>query len=465
MPDSSPDPSMPLALQLSFLALLILINAFFASAEMAFVSLNKNKIKLLANQGNKKARLIQELIEEPNKFLSTIQVAITLAGFLSSASAATSMSDDIGAFLSRFGIPYETQISIIIVTLVLCYFTLVFGELFPKRLALQNAEKMAMFAVKPILFISKIASPFVKLLSVSVSFLLKITGKDQYDQMDEYSEEEIRSLLEVGQESGQINESGREMINSIFEFDDKLAYEIMTPRTDVYSIDINDNLEEYIDELLEERYSRIPVYNKDSDDIIGILYMKDFMIEARKHGFEHVDIRPMLQKPFFIPESKKINDLFSELQLSKMHIAILIDEYGGFSGIVTMEDIIEEVMGNIDDEYDDDEPKIEVLDEITYMVDGQYYLDDLSEELGVNLESENHETIGGLVIDLMGEIPDEDETEARIVVHEGCTFKVESVKDRRIDKVRIVLDSLETNFEQQETGSRDEKEQSEIESR
>ncbi|MEA4988547.1 MAG: hemolysin family protein [Anaerovorax sp.] len=460
--DSSPDPSMPLAFQLLFLALLILINAFFASAEMAFVSLNKNKIKLLANQGNKRAILLQRLIEEPNKFLSTIQVAITLAGFLSSASAATSMADDIGAFLHQFGIPYETQIAVVLVTLVLSYFTLVFGELFPKRLALQNAEKMALFAVKPILFISKIASPFVKLLSISVSFLLKITGKDQHDQADEYSEEEIRSLLEVGQESGQINETGREMINSIFEFDDKLAYEIMTPRTDVFSIDINDDLSEYIDELLEERYSRIPVYNKDSDDIIGILYMKDFILEARKHGFEKVDIRKILQKPFFVPESKKINELFSELQISKMHIAILIDEYGGFAGIVTMEDIIEEVMGNIDDEYDDDEPQLELIEENTYMVDGQYYLDDLSEELGLELESENHETIGGFVIDLLGEIPDEDETEERVVPFDGCIFKVESVKDRRIDKVRIIITPQEISSEEKEAELIEENEKSEM---
>lgn len=439
MSDTSPDPSMPLVAQLLFLAVLILINAFFASAEMAFVSLNKNRIKLLAAEGNKKAIRLQRLVEEPNKFLSSIQVAITLAGFLSSASAATSMADDIGAFLGGYGIPYGVEVAVVLVTVVLSYFTLVFGELFPKRLALQNAEKVAMFAVGPILLVSKLASPFVKLLSFSVSCLLKLIGKDGIDQCDEYSEDEIKSLLDVGQESGQINETGREMINSIFEFDDKLAYEIMTPRTDVYMIDINDELSDYIDELLEERYSRVPVYNKDSDDIIGILYMKDFFLEARRVGFEHVDIKPLLQKPFFVPESKKINDLFSELQISKMHIAVLIDEYGGFSGIVTMEDIIEEIMGNIDDEYDDDEPKLEKLCETEYLVDGQYYLDDLSEELGLNLESENHETIGGFVIDLLGEIPDEDEKEERIVAYENCTFKVEAVKDRRIDKIRITV--------------------------
>lgn len=439
MSDTSPDPSLPLVAQLLFLACLIGINAFFASAEMAFVSLNKNKIRTLANDGNKKAIRLYALIEEPNKFLSSIQVAITLAGFLSSASAATSMSGDIGAYLSEWGIPYGTEIAVVLVTVVLSYFTLVFGELLPKRLALQNAEKVAMFSVGSILFISKLASPFVKLLSLSVSSLLKIMGKDKVDQEDEYSEEEIKSLLEAGQESGRINETGREMINSIFEFDDKLAYEIMTPRTDVYMIDINDNLSDYIDELLEERYSRIPVYNKDSDDIIGVLYMKDFFMEARKNGFEHVNIRPLLQKPFFVPESKKIDDLFGELQHTKMHIALLIDEYGGFSGIVTLEDIIEEIMGDIDDEYDDDEPKLEQISEMEYLVDGQFYLDDLSEELNLHLESENHETIGGLVIDLLGEIPDEDETEQKMVQNEECILLVESVKDRRIDKVRITI--------------------------
>ena len=432
-----PDPSMSLAVQLLFLALLILINAFFASAEMAIVSVNKNKIKVLAQEGKKKAKLLLKLYEEPNKFLSTIQVAITLAGFLSSAVAATSMSDDIAVFLSKFGIPYETQVAVVLVTLVLSFITLVFGELYPKRMALQYSERIALFCVKPIIFISKMSKPFVWLLSASVAFLLRVTGVKDTNIEEQYSEEEIRSLLEVGQETGLIKETGKEMITSIFEFDDKLAYEVMTPRTDVYMININDSLSDYVDELLEERFARVPVYEKDSDNIIGILYMKDFMIEARKHGFENVDIKSLLRKPYFVPESKNIDDLFRELQQSKVHIAILIDEYGGFSGIVTIEDLIEEVMGNIDDEYDDSEAKLEKLDENTYLIDGQYYIDDLNDELLLNLESEEHETIGGLIIDLLGEIPDEDETEERIVELENCTFKIESVKDRRIDKVKL----------------------------
>ncbi len=435
--DPSPGPS--ISVQIVFLIVLTLINAFFASAEMAFVSVNKNRIRTLASEGNKKAQLLQGLIEEPNKFLSTIQVAITLAGFLSSAAAATGMSDDVGAVLARAGIPYAPQAAVLVVTIILSYFTLVFGELFPKRIALQNAEKIALLSVRPISVISKGLSPFVKLLSVSVALLMKISGRDQYEIDGEYSEEEVKSLLDAGAESGQLNESGREMIDSIFAFDDELAYEVMTPRTDVYMIDINDPLTEYLDELLEERYSRIPVYNEDSDDIIGILYMKDFMIEARRVGFEHVDIRPLLQKPYFVPESKKINELFEDLQRSKMRIAILIDEYGGFSGIVTTEDIIEEIVGNIDDEYDDDEPKMEQLSEHVFLIDGQYDLDDVSDELSVQLTSDNHETIGGLVIELLGEIPDEDQDVGKTIDYENCTFTIVSVKDRRVDKVKLKI--------------------------
>lgn len=446
-----PDPSMSLAVELLFLALLILINAFFASAEMAIVSVNKNKIKVLAQDGNKKAKLLLKLYEEPNKFLSTIQVAITLAGFLASAAAATSLAGNIAGFLSKYDIPYPSQIAVGLVTLVLSYITLVLGELYPKRMALQYSESIAMFCVKPIIFVSKVSKPFVWLLSKSVSFLLRITGVKDTNIEEQYSEEEIKSLLEVGQETGLIKETGKEMITSIFEFDDKLAYEVMTPRTDVYMININDTLADYVDELLEERYARVPVYEKDSDNIIGILYMKDFMIEARKYGFENVDIKSLLRKPYFVPESKNIDDLFRELQTTKVHIAILIDEYGGFSGIVTIEDLIEEVMGDIDDEYDDGESKLEKVDENTYLVDGQYYIDDLNDELLLNLESEEHETIGGLVIDLLGEIPDEDETEERIVEIDNCIIKIESVKDRRIDKIKLYIatknDSGETETE------------------
>ncbi|MEG1505628.1 MAG: hemolysin family protein, partial [Lachnospiraceae bacterium] len=311
-------------------------------------------------------------------------------------------------------------------------------------------EKIALGSVRIIVVVSKITAPFVWLLSCSVSLLMKVTGQKDDVSTEEYSEEDIKSILEVGQETGFIKETGREMIASIFEFDDKLAYEVMTPRTDVFMINIHDSLSAYLDEMLEQRFSRIPVYEKDTDNIIGILFMKDFILEARKVGFEKVDIRSLLQKPFLVPESKKIDDLFREMQASKVHIAILIDEYGGVAGIVTIEDLVEEVMGNIDDEYDDYEAKIEKIDDSTYLVDGQFYLDDLNDEFHLNLESDEHETIGGLIIDYLGEIPDEDETEERIVEIGNCVFKVESVKDRRIEKIKLYLspDSGETDSEE-----------------
>ncbi|MGI6731273.1 MAG: hemolysin family protein [Anaerovoracaceae bacterium] len=434
-----PDPSIPLSIKITFLVVLILINAFFASAEMAIVSVNKNRIKILAQEGNQKAKIISNLHSEPNRFLSTIQVAITLAGFLASAAAATGMSGGIGEFLTRAGVPAGPQVAVVIVTVVLSYVTLVFGELYPKRMALQYSEKIALFTAKPVNFVARISKPFVWLLSKSVAILLRITGVKDEDIEEHYSEEEIKSLLEVGQETGLIKEIGKDMINSIFEFDDKLAYEIMTPRPDVYMLDINDNLADYVDDLLQSRHARIPYYDKDIDNIIGILYVKDYIIEARKHGFENVDIRSLLKKPYLVPESKNIDNLFRELQESNVHIALLIDEYGGFSGIVTIEDLIEEVMGDIEDEYTESEAKLEKIDENTYMVDGQYYLDDLNDELIINLESEEHETIGGLVIEKLGEIPDEDETQERIIEIGNYTIKVESVKDRRIDKVKLYI--------------------------
>ncbi|KJZ93814.1 Magnesium and cobalt efflux protein CorC [Clostridium sp. IBUN22A] len=329
--------------QIILIVILTLINAFFASAEMAIVSINKNKVKHLAEEGNKKATILLKLMEEPTKFLSTIQVGITLAGFFSSASAATGLSGTFGELLKSIGIPYSNEIALVVVTVILSYITLVFGELFPKRIALQNAEAIAMFSVKPILFVSKVTLPFIKLLSLSTNLLIKLFGFN-VDGLDEkVSKEEIKSMVEVGQEHGVINETEKEMIDSIFEFDDKLAYEVMTPRTNVYLINIDIPLSEYIDELIEERYSRVPVYEGDTDNIIGILYMKDFFIEARKFGFDNVDIRSILQEPYFIPETKNIDELFKELQSCKKHMAILIDEYGGFSGIVSIEDLIEEI--------------------------------------------------------------------------------------------------------------------------
>ena len=435
---SDPDPG-SYTLQLIFLLILILINAFFSMAEIATISVNKNRVKTLAEEGKKNAVVLQKLLGSPNKFLSTIQVVITLAGFLQSAAAAASMAEPLGEKLAGLGLPYAFQVSVVMITLILAFFNLVLGELAPKRVALQYSERLALFTARPVWIFSKMAAPFVWLLTVTVSLIIRIFGIKNDNIEERYSEEEIKSLLEVGQETGLINETGKEMITSIFEFDDKLAYEIMTPRTEIYMININDPLTDYVDEMIKSRFSRIPFYDKDNDDIVGVLYMKDFILRAKKSGWNRVSVKKMLQKPFFVPESKNIDDLFHEMQASKKHMAFLVDEYGGLSGLVTMEDMIEEVMGNIDDEYDDYEAKIEQVDENTWLMDGHYYLDDLNEEFGASLESDDYETIGGLLIDELGEIRDENSDEKQVVELGRCLFTIEGWKERRIDKVRMTI--------------------------
>ena len=429
-----PEP-MNLVSQFILILLLTLLNAFFALAVMAIVSVNRNRIKMLADDGDKKASLLADLLEEPNKFLSTIQVGITLAGFFSSASAATGISEVIGASLSQLGIPYAQSISLVVITLLLSYVTLVFGELVPKRIALQKSEQMAMLSVRPIVFVSKFAKPFVKLLSLSTNLLLRVIGMSDTDLEEKVSREEIKSLVDAGEEYGVINQIEKEMINSIFDFDDKLAKEVMTPRTEVYMI--NSQLPLSIEELLEENYSRIPVYEGDIDNIIGVLYLKDFLHEAYQVGFENVNLKKLLHRPYFVPECKNIDQLFKELQKSKKHLAVLIDEYGGFSGIVTIEDLIEEVMGDINDEYDEDEPFIRKIDNDTYIVNGLISIKELNDKLHLNLdeETEDYDTLGGFLINQIDYIPSE--TEECMVEYENLLFKVQCVKDKRIETVKI----------------------------
>lgn len=423
--------------ELLLILILTFINAFFSAAEMAIVSLNKNRINHLSEEGNEKAQLISKLLEEPSKFLSTIQVGITLAGFFASASAATSISRSFAGVLSRFNIPYIDRISVIIVTIALAYITLVFGELFPKRIALQKSEEIAMASVKPILYISKIAKPFIRLLSSSTNILIKFTGMSLDNLEEKVSEEEIRSMIEVGQENGLFNETEKEMINGIFEFDDTLAKEVMTARPDVFVVDIDTPSNIVIEKVLEEKYSRVPVYEEDIDNIIGILYIKDLFSSILKDCTDEIDIRSLLRPPYFVPENKNIDVLFKELQSTKNAMAILIDEYGGFSGIVTIEDLVEEVMGNIFDEYDEYEQLVKKIDQDTFIVNGLLSIDEVNELLNLDLESENSDTIGGFVVDLLGSIPMD--TEEHTIEYENLVFKVEKVSEKRIEKLKIYI--------------------------
>lgn len=433
-----PDPDGDnILVQIVILIIITIINAFFSCAEMAMVSSNKNKIRRLAENGNKRAGLVQKIMEEPTKFLSTIQIAITLAGFFSSASAATGLSGPLGNWFLKLHIPHGDEISFFAVTLILSYFNLVFGELVPKRIALTKTEEISMFVVKPINTISKITSPFIRFLTFSTNLVMRIFGSKAAVQEDILSREEIKSMIDEGQVHGVLNENEREMINSIIEFDDKLAKEIMTPKVNVFAINILEPNENYIDKLLDTKYSRIPVYEDDIDNVIGILYFKDFMKEAIKVGCNNVDIRTILTKPYLVPDSKNIYELFKELQVSKNHIAVLIDEYGGFSGIVTMEDLVEEVMGDIEDEYDIYVPKIKKLDNSTYLLDGLLTIDELNDELDLDISSENYDTISGFLIDTMGAIPSDDED--RTIEIDNLVFKILSVKQKRIDKIKLYI--------------------------
>mgnify|MGYP004452292535 FL=1 len=430
-----------LIFQFILILILTLINAFFSASEMAIVSLNKNKIKVLAEEGNKNAILIERLLQEPTKFLSTVQVGITLASFFSSASAATGISNVFGNSLETLNTPYAHEISLIVVTIILSYITLVFGELLPKRLALQNSQKIAMYAVKPIMLISKITIPFVKLLSISTNFLIRLFNVNSKNLEEKVSKEEIKSLVDVGQEHGVINETEKDMINSIFEFDDKLAKEVMTPRTNVYMINIDDCANTYLNSLLNEKYSRIPIFQENIDNIIGILYMKDFLCEAYKVGFDNVNLRNILHTPYFVPEMKNIDELFKELQISRKHMAILIDEYGGFSGIVTIEDLIEEVMGDIGDEFDDEEILLKNISKNTFLASGLISINELNEKLHINLDSESddYDTLGGFIIKLIGYIPKKDDD--CIVNYKNIIFKIKEVNKKRIVKVEITINN------------------------
>ena len=425
--------------QIIILILLTLVNAFFAASEMAIVSMDKKKLLTLSEQGDKRAIKVEKLLKEPSKFLSTIQVGITFAGFFTSASAAVGLSHKFGNFLENLSVPFAYRVSFVLITVILAFFSLVFGELVPKRIALQNAEKFALFSVGTINFVYKIMSPFVYLLSLSTNVILKIFSIPTSGVEAKVTLEEIKSIVEVGQEQGIINPTEREMIDGVISFDDVLAEEVMTARTEVFMIDIDEPDKDF-ETLMQMRYSRVPVYEDDIDNIIGILYIKDFFLEAYKVGFKNVNIRSILRPAYFIPERKNINDLFLELKNSRNQMAVLIDEYGGFTGIVTMEDLIEEVMGEIDDEYDKKtNPAIKKIDDRHFIATGACEIEDVNNACNLKLDenSEDYDTLGGMLMYLLGYIPNDGE---KLTIEDnGVVYNILSIYEHRVKKVRIVL--------------------------
>lgn len=423
--------------QLLLILVLTMINAFFAGAEMAIVSVDKKKIRKMASAGNEKAKTLLKVVKEPSKFLSTIQVGITFAGFFSSASAAVGISDELGSYLTANGIPFGQNIAFIGITLLLSYIMLVFGELVPKRIALQYSERFALLAINPINFFSIIMKPFVAFLTLSTNLLLTLFGIKKDGVEEKITLEEIKSLVEVGHEQGLINPVERDMLDSVIAFDNKVAEEIMTARTDVFMIDGQAPLENSLAEMLQTKHSRIPVYEGVIDNIIGVLYLKDFILEAYRIGFEKISIAQIMRPAYFVPEHKNITELFLDLQTSRNHFAILIDEYGGFSGIVTMEDLMEEVMGDVDDKYERDESDIWKIDQDTFIAKGSISIKELNSMIGTKFdeESDYFDTLAGLLIDQLGYIPKDGQKKK--LEYMGVKFLIKEITRRKIVEVEI----------------------------
>lgn len=422
--------------QMIILIILILLNAYFAATEIAFISLNDAKIERDAKEGNKKSKQILKMLKSPSKFLATIQIGITLAGFLSSAFASDAFADKLAPVLNSWipfiGLETWKGISIIIITIILSFFTLVFGELVPKRLAMKYYEKIAYYTIGPIRIISILTAPFVKILTASTNMISKIFGVDEAEE-EIVTEEEIRMMIAEGEEKGTIEQDEKQLLNNVFEFNDIIVSEAMTPRTEMYAININEDIKKVLDEIDEFKYSRIPVYEENIDDIKGILYVKDILKPLKDN--ETIDINKLIREPYFVPVSKDIDELFKEMQQNKIQMAIVIDEYGGTAGLITMEDIIEELVGNIFDEYDDEEIDVKKLDDNTYILSGALTSYDLKKIFGVEMPEGDYETLSGYLIEKLGRIPNDDEHP--IIEGEKLTYKVESVEDKRIKYVKV----------------------------
>ena len=422
--------------QILVLILLIGLNAFFAASEIAFISLNDAKIEKQAKEGNKKAKQIEKMLESPSKFLSTIQIGITLAGFLSSAFASDAFAYRLVPILNEIipiGAEIWQNISIIIITIILSFFTIVFGELVPKRLAMKNYEKISFATIGIIKTISIITAPFVKLLTVTTNTISKIFKVSENEE-EIVTEEEIKMMVDQGEENGTIEEDEKEYINNVFEFNDITASEIMTHRTDIFAVDINTTPGELLEEIIKDdcKHSRIPVYDETIDEIKGILYVKDIIKNINKKTFK---IKNIMKEAYFVSQSKLINELFKELQKNKKHIAIIVDEYGGTAGLITMEDILEEIVGDIYDEYDEIEEEYEKIDDKTYIISGSMPIYDVNKLLEAHIPDGDYDTISGYLQEEMGRIPNEEEMP--IVETEELTFKIEEYEDKRILKIKV----------------------------
>lgn len=424
--------SQSLLAQILLLIFLTLINAFLAASEIAVVSVNKNRVEQKAEEGNVKSQKLLKIIDNPTNFLSTIQVGITLVNILSGASLADTLSTRLAPLLG--GGTAAKSLANIIVLAILTYVSIVFGELYPKRIAMNKSEEVAQFTSGVIRTIGIIAKPFVWFLSASTSLLARITPMEFDDEDTKMTRDEMRYMLET---EGVFEEDELEMLQGIFSLDTKVAREVMVPRTSAFMVDINDSVEEILTEILAENYSRIPVYNEDKDKVVGILHTKNLLKCAYKYGFDTMDIKQILQEPLFVPETVFIDDLLYELKKTQNQMAILLDEYGGVVGLVTLEDLLEEIVGEIDDESDEVEELYEKISDKEYVIQGRMLIDDFNEAFNMSLHMSDVDTMAGYLITALGLIPDEGEK---------LSFEVDNVKliseemeGSRVLKIRVIF--------------------------
>lgn len=421
--------------QLLLQVVLIAINAFFAMTEIAVISLNANKLKKQAEAGDRKAAQMMKMVEKPEGFLSTIQVGITLAGFLGSAFAADNFAARMSAALLEAGVKMSpnalNSVCVILVTLILSYFTLILGELVPKRVAMQQPEKAAKASSSIIYALSIIMKPIIWFLSVSTNAVLRLLRIDPNAKNDEVTEADIRLMVDIGGQSGAIEADERTLIENVFEFNNQTAREVMTPRTDVTALSVDDTPKEIVKAIRETGLTRFPVYEESLDEIVGVLNAKQYLLNLQqKHP---LPLMEMLLPPYCVPESIMIDDLFRNMQKAKRHFAVLVDEYGGTAGIVTMEDLIEELVGDIYDESDPlEERDVVRMAPNLWRVAGDVTIDALSDALEMELPtSDNYDTLGGLVFSQLYEIPEDGATPE--VTADGLHIQVEQLKDRRVE--------------------------------
>ena len=440
--------------QLLIQAIFIAINAIFAALEMAMVSLSTTRLKMLEEEGDKAAIRLLKMLENPAGFLSAIQVAISLSGFLGSAFAADSLSEPLTDWFISLGltmIPYQTlnSISVVIITIILTLVTIIFGELVPKRIAQQKSYEVAKVFMKLLMFISTILKPIIWFTSSTTNLILRILHLKTSSEDESVSEAEIRMMVDAGSDNGTIEEDEKEMIQNIFEFNDIKVSEIMTRIGDVNYFSVDDDEETIIRTIKESGNSRYPVYEDDINNIIGILNARDFFINI--NDGRRKSLREMLRSAYFVPESIKADQLFSDMQKKKVHIAIVIDEYGETRGIVTLEDLLEEIVGNIYDEFDEAEaPEIEKIGENRWRVSGSLSIEDLEDELGIDIpDDRDYGTVGGMVFSCLHEIPEDGQT-FTVEIHD-LRITVTKVEDKRIAQAEI------EKIEKDEASEEDEK--------